>query len=137
MTFTLGYAWERERQQEWFDDIAQYEVLRRNGDDGWEWRSDRFADTSDRGGAHGAGPRRPWPCAAVGHSTGPRPRDRRMAVQRGGEVLLRPPLLFGTSYVVSGDPKIDNQTRDRWFDTSKFSVRIASRRGATPGTSTA
>jgi hypothetical protein len=32
------------------------------------------------------------------------------------------PLLFGTSYVVTGNPKIDNPTRDRWFDTSMFAV---------------
>jgi hypothetical protein len=32
------------------------------------------------------------------------------------------PLLFNTSYVVSGDPKVDNSTRDRWFDTGKFAV---------------
>jgi hypothetical protein len=34
-------------------------------------------------------------------------------------------LLFPTSYVVSGDPTLDNPTRDRWFDTSKFAVQDA------------
>jgi hypothetical protein len=29
-------------------------------------------------------------------------------------------LLFSTSYVVEGNPKLDQPTRDRWFDTSKF-----------------
>ena len=29
-------------------------------------------------------------------------------------------LLFSTSYVVDGDPTLDNPIRDRWFDTSKF-----------------
>ena len=33
------------------------------------------------------------------------------------------PLLFGTSYVVNGNPKIDNPTNDRWFDTSMFAVQ--------------
>ena len=32
------------------------------------------------------------------------------------------PLLFGTSYDVSGNPKLDNPTRDQWFDTTKFAV---------------
>jgi hypothetical protein len=30
------------------------------------------------------------------------------------------PLLFGTSYVVTGNPKLDKPTRDKWFDTSMF-----------------
>ena len=33
------------------------------------------------------------------------------------------PLLFTTSYVVDGDPTLDNPTRDRWFDTSMFAVQ--------------
>ena len=33
------------------------------------------------------------------------------------------PLLFTTSYLVNGDPRIDNPTRDRWFDTSVFAVQ--------------
>jgi hypothetical protein len=32
------------------------------------------------------------------------------------------PVLFNTSYVVSGNPKIDNPTRDKWFDASMFAV---------------
>ena len=32
------------------------------------------------------------------------------------------PLLWGNSYLVSGNPKLDNPTRDRWFDTSMFAV---------------
>ena len=32
------------------------------------------------------------------------------------------PLLFGTSYIVTGNPKIDNPTRGKWFDTSMFAV---------------
>ena len=27
-----------------------------------------------------------------------------------------------TSYVVTGNPKLDNPTRDKWFDTSMFAV---------------
>jgi len=32
------------------------------------------------------------------------------------------PLMFTTSYLVSGNPKLDNPTRDKWFDTSMFAV---------------
>ena len=31
-------------------------------------------------------------------------------------------LLFQNSYAVSGNPKLDNPTRDRWFDTSMFAT---------------
>ena len=33
--------------------------------------------------------------------------------------------MFNTSYVVDGNPKLDNPTRDRWFDTSMFHVADA------------
>ena len=29
-------------------------------------------------------------------------------------------LIFGTSYVTDGNPRLENPTRDRWFDTTKF-----------------
>jgi hypothetical protein len=32
-------------------------------------------------------------------------------------------VIFANSYIVSGDPTLDNPTLDRWFDTSKFSVQ--------------
>ena len=41
-----------------------------------------------------------------------------------------------TSYIVSGNPTLDNPTRDRWFDTSKFACRTRSRRAPTRGSST-
>ena len=31
------------------------------------------------------------------------------------------PLIFG-NYIVTGNPKLDNPTRDKWFDTSMFAV---------------
>jgi hypothetical protein len=34
-------------------------------------------------------------------------------------------LLFSNSYIVDGDPKLDNPTRDQWFDTSMFHVADA------------
>ena len=38
ISFLAAYAWNRERIQQWFDDIAQYQVLTTNGEEGWEWR---------------------------------------------------------------------------------------------------
>ena len=32
-------------------------------------------------------------------------------------------LMFNTSYIVDGDPTLDNPTHDRWFDTTKFKVQ--------------
>jgi hypothetical protein len=34
----VAYAWNHEKVQQWFDDIANYKVLKTNGEDGWEWR---------------------------------------------------------------------------------------------------
>ena len=32
-------------------------------------------------------------------------------------------LLFGTSYIVDGNPTLASPTRDQWFDTSRFKVQ--------------
>ena len=34
-------------------------------------------------------------------------------------------LLFSNSYLVDGNPKIDNPTNGQWFDTTKFKVQDA------------
>ena len=34
----VAYAWTDERIQQWFDDLANYQVLKTNGEEGWEWR---------------------------------------------------------------------------------------------------
>ncbi len=38
LSFVASYAYNYERRQEWFDDLAQYKVLTSGGKDGWEWR---------------------------------------------------------------------------------------------------
>ncbi len=123
LSFVASYAYNNEQRQEWFDDRAQYKVLTSEGEDGWEWRpvadvpTHRFTAAvtwqipvgKDR--KYGS----TWPAAldwVIGgwqYSLSTRNYSGR-------------PVLFGTSYVVSGDPKIDNPTRDKWFDTSKFAV---------------
>ncbi len=38
ISLLVAYAYNREHREEWFDDIAQYEVFQSNGESGWEWR---------------------------------------------------------------------------------------------------
>ena len=98
----------------------QYQVLTTNGEEGWEWRPTdspvhRFTMAFS------------WEL--------PVGRDRAylsdMSVPldlvlggwqytASGRWLSGRPLLFGNSYVVTGDPRVEDQTRARWFDTSVF-----------------
>jgi len=120
VSFLAAYAWNRERIQQWFDDIAQYQVLTTNGEEGWEWRPTdspvhRFTMAFS------------WEL--------PVGRDRAylsdMSVPldlvlggwqytAAGRWYSGRPLLFGNSYIVTGDPRVEDQTRARWFDTSVF-----------------
>jgi len=122
-SFLVAYAWNRERVQQWFDDIAQYKVLTSGGEDGWEWRptdspTHRFTTAVSWqlpiGRGHAVGSAMPtaldlvvggWQYTATGRYYSGRP------------------LLFNTSYVVRGNPKLENPSRDRWFDTSLFSLQ--------------
>jgi hypothetical protein len=126
LSFLASYAYNYERRQEWFDDLAQYKVLKSNGKDGWEWRptadvpAHRFTGAVTWQIPVGKG-------RAFG-STMPTVLDY---VVGGWQYSLATrlysgrPLLFTTSYVVTGNPKIDNPTRDKWFDTSMFSLADA------------
>ena len=123
LSFLASYAYNNEKRQEWFDDIAQYKVLQSEGKDGWEWRP--VADVP----AHRFTGAVTWQLP-VGRdrtygSTMPTALDW---VIGGWQYSLATrfysgrPILFNTSYVVSGNPKIDNPTRDQWFDTTMFKV---------------
>ena len=123
-TFLIGYAWVHDRQQEWFDDRGQYEVLQSGGTSGWEWRP--LADVPVHRVTGATTVQLPF---GRGHAIGSNmPRALDLAV--GGwqytataRYYSGRPLLFGTSYVVSGNPKVSDPTRAQWFDTSKFSVQ--------------
>ncbi len=123
LSFLVSYAYNNEKRQEWFDDLAQYQVLKSTGKSGWEWRP-----TADI-------PRHRF----TGVMTWQIPvgKDRRFLSNMpaaldwviGGwqysvatRVYSGRPLLFNTSYLVSGNPKLDNPTRGKWFDTSMFAV---------------
>jgi hypothetical protein len=123
LSFLASYAYNNEKRQEWFDDIAQYKVLKSNGKDGWQWRPSADVPTHRF-------------TAAVTYQI-PVGKDRRFLsnlptaldmVIGGWQYSAATrwysgrPLLFTTSYLVAGNPKLDKPTRDRWFDTSMFSV---------------
>ncbi len=121
VTFLAAYAWNHERVQEWFDDLAQYRVLQTNGE-------------KVGSGGRPTSPTHRFTAAVTWQL--PIGRDQAylddmptaLDLLVGGwqytataRYYSGRPLLFGTSYVVSGNPKLDEPTRDRWFDTSMFS----------------
>jgi hypothetical protein len=119
-TFLVGYAW----VQEWFDDRGQYEVLQSGGESGWEWRP--LADVPVHRVTGAATIQLPFGRGQAIGSDMSRALDLVVGGWQytvTGRYYSGRPLLFGTSYVVSGNPKLSNPTREKWFDTSKFSVQ--------------
>ncbi len=125
VSFLVAYAFQRDRIQNWLSDIDQYEVLTSNGDSGWEWQPVNPALPEHR------------VTAAVTWQL-PVGRDQRFLSEMPtaldyviggwqftttGRYYSGRPVLFGNAYQVSGNPKLDNPTRDQWFDTSKFSAQ--------------
>ncbi|MCX6544594.1 MAG: TonB-dependent receptor [Acidobacteria bacterium] len=123
LSFLASYAYNNEKSQQWFDDIANYKVLTSGGKDGWEWRP--VADV----------PRHRFTAAVTWQL--PIGKDRQFLTTMptaldwviGGWQYTAAhrsysgrPLLFANSYVVSGNPKLDKPTRNQWFDTSMFAV---------------
>jgi hypothetical protein len=105
-------------------------VLQSGGDAGWEWRP--LAEATDRG----ANPVHRFTTAISWQIPVGRGQRYGSDMNQIADVFLGGwqytttgryysgrQLIFGTSYAVSGNPKIDNPTRDRWFDTSMFAVQ--------------
>jgi hypothetical protein len=130
ISFLVAYVYDNAKRQETFDDLAQYRVLQSEGEEGWEWRP--LTESNDRG----ANPRH----RMTGAVTWQIPVGREQAflsdlptaldlVVGGwqfttvGRWYSGRQLLFANSYVVTGDPRLDNPTRDRWFDTGVFGVQ--------------
>ncbi len=123
LSFVASYAYNNEKRQEWFDDRAQYTVLTSEGKDGWEWRpvtdvpfhrltaavTWQIPVGKDRKFGTSMPTALDWIVGGWQYSLSTRTYSGR-------------PLLFNTSYVVSGNPKLDNPTRDKWFDTSMFAI---------------
>jgi Carboxypeptidase regulatory-like domain/TonB dependent receptor len=127
LSFVAAYAYSNEKRQEWFDDIAQYKTVTSNGEQGWEWRP------AAESNALGANPRHRMTTVLTwqlpigrGHAFFTNmPKALDLAV--GGWQLAPSTryysgrlVLFDRPYIVDGNPKLDNPTRDRWFDTTKF-----------------
>ena len=118
-----AYAYNRERIQQWFDDIKNYEVLTSGGESGWEWRP---TDTP----VHRLTAALTWQIpVGRGRAVGTNWNAAMDSVLGGwqytasGRYYSGRPVFFNTSYVVSGNPKLESPTRDRWFDTSMFAVQ--------------
>jgi hypothetical protein len=130
ISFLVAYVYDNAKRQEFFDDRSNWQVLQTGGEEGWEWRP--LTESNDRG----ANPRH----RMTGAVTWQLPIGRERAFlsdlplplelvlggwqfTTAGRFYSGRQLMFPTSYVVSGNPKIDNPTRDRWFDTSVFAVQ--------------
>ncbi len=128
-SFLVAYAYNNERRQEWFDEIAQYEILQSGGESGWEWRptnSPRHRVTAavtwqlpvGRDRAFLSNMSLPLEMVIGGWQASAATRwySGRLLLFGNNNAFASPQF----SYVVDGNPKLDNPTRDRWFDTSKF-----------------
>ncbi len=130
VSFLAAYVYDNAQRQEFFDDIATYQVLRSDGEDGWQWRP--LAENN----ALGANPKHRFTTAV----TWQLPIGREQAFLNDlpaiGEAVLGGwqytataryyagrQVIFPTSYIVNGDPTLESPTRDRWFDTSVFAVQ--------------
>jgi len=122
LSFLAAYAWNHERIQETLDDVARYRVLTSGGEDGWEWRptdSPVHRFTTAVTWQIPIGRDRAFLStipAALDYAIGGWQYTAAMRYYSGR------PLIFG-NFIVNGDPTLDEPTRDRWFDTSRFSVQ--------------
>jgi hypothetical protein len=126
VSFLVAYAFQRDRIENWLGDIQEYEVLTSEGERGWEWQPVNPALPEHR---------------LTGAFTWQIPvgRDQKFLSDMpavadtilGGwqytaavRVYSGRPVFFNT-LSVSGDPMLDNPTRDQWFDTTKFAAQPA------------
>jgi hypothetical protein len=121
ISFLVAYAYNNEKRQEWFDDLAQYQVFTTG--EGWEWRPTGTP-------SHRVTTALTWELPiGRGRKFGtsmPAALDLALGgwqYTATGRYYSGRLLLFNTSYVVDGDPKLDDPTRDRWFDTSMFHIQ--------------
>jgi hypothetical protein len=120
-SFMVAYAYINEKRQEWFDDLAQYQIQQTG--EGWEWRP--TVDVPRHRVTAIVSWQVPLGREHALLSNLPRPIDLAISgwqISAASRFYSGRPLLFNTSYVVDGNPKLDNPTRDRWFDTSMFHI---------------
>jgi Carboxypeptidase regulatory-like domain/TonB dependent receptor len=129
VSFLAAYVYDNAKRQEWFDDLANYEVLKSGGEKGFTWRP--LVENN----ALGANPKHRFTTAVTWQI--PVGRDQKFLsnLPQVAELFLGGwqhtttgrfysgrQVIFPTSYVVTGDPTLDSPTRDKWFDTTKFAV---------------
>jgi hypothetical protein len=130
LSFLVAYAFQRDRIENWLADIQQYEVLQSGGERGWEWQP---PNSSGAGlPEHRVTGALTWQIP-VGHGQryfADMPTALDYVV--GGwqystavRVYSGRPVLFTNTVAVSGNPKLDAPSFDRWFDTSMFSAQPA------------
>ena len=119
----VAYAFQRDRIENFLGDIQEYEVMTSGGKSGWEWQPVNPVLPEHR---------------VTSAFTWQIPVGRERAYLDEMPALLDAvlggwqysaalrfysgrPILFNT-LAVSGNPKLDNPTRDKWFDTSMFSA---------------
>ena len=125
LSFMVAYAWNHERLQQWYDDLHQYQVLKSGGKDGWEWRP---TDTPTHRITAAVTWELPFGRERKFLSKMPTALDLILGgwqYSATGRYYSGRPLFFSNSMIVDGNPKLDNPTRDQWFDTSKFKVADA------------
>ncbi len=126
LSFVTSYAYSNEQSQQWFDDRAAYQTLTSGGKEGWEWRPvlnvPRHRLTAAVSWQIPVGKDRKY------GSTMPTALDYVVGGWQytfSNRTYSGRPLLFTNSLLVSGNPKLSNPTRDKWFDTSMFAVADA------------
>jgi hypothetical protein len=127
ISFLVAYAFQRDRVENWLGDIEQYQVLTTNGKEGWEWQPPNPSLPEHR--LTGAltwelpiGRGRAWLSsmpAALDYVIGGWQYTTAVRIYSGR------PVLFTNAMAVNGDPRVEDPTNDRWFDTSVFAAQPA------------
>ena len=135
----VAYAFSRDRIQNWFDDTAQYEIMKTNGASGWSWEPANPTLPEHRvtsaitwqipvGRNRALASDMPvlldaviggWQLSTAARLYSGRP----LLFNSCGFTTTTAPACGGPNYTVDGNPTLSNPTNGRWFDTSMFHVK--------------
>jgi hypothetical protein len=132
VSFLVAYAFQRDRVENWLSDIDQYEVYTSNGKSGWEWQPVNVNNSGQALPEHRLTGAFSWQIPVGKNQAYWSEMPTALDYVIGGwlystavRIYSGAPILFNNAYAVSGNPKLDNPTRDMWFDTSKFAAQPA------------
>ena len=127
LSFLVAYAFQRDRIENWLGDSSNTRCCTTGGEEGWEWQPPNPSLPEHRltGALTWQIPVGRDRAFLVEHAGRARLRRRRLAVHDGRAYLLGSPGALQQRLAVSGNPKLDNPTRERWFDTSLFAAQPA------------